>query len=61
MLAHLKPIYAERERDGGPSGATIPCISTAELFGEGHLVHIRHQDTTYTLRQTRDGKLILTK
>ncbi len=61
MLAQLTPIYAERERDGEPTEVTIPCISTTDLFGQGNLIHIRHEGTTYTLRQTRNGKLILTK
>lgn len=36
-------------------------ISSAELFGDGREIHIRHADEIYTLRQTNKGKLILTK
>jgi hemin uptake protein HemP len=36
-------------------------ITSAELFGGGREIHIRHADEVYTLRQTNKGKLILTK
>lgn len=31
------------------------------LFGAANLVRIQHNGMTYTLRKTRNGKLILTK
>jgi len=44
-----QPVRARRE------------ITSAELFGGGRELHIRHADEIYTLRQTNKGKLILTK
>jgi hemin uptake protein HemP len=44
-----QPVRARRE------------ITSAELFGSGRKLHIRHADEVYTLRQTNKGKLILTK
>jgi len=36
-------------------------INSATLFCAGDVVLIHHQGTIYTLRKTRNGKLILTK
>jgi len=36
-------------------------ITSAELFGSGREIYIRHAEEIYTLRQTSKGKLILTK
>lgn len=36
-------------------------IQARELFGLGTVVFIEHQGERYQLRQTRNGKLILTK
>ncbi|MCA1790781.1 MAG: hemin uptake protein HemP [Thioalkalivibrio sp.] len=36
-------------------------INSATLFSAGDVVLIHHQGTVYTLRKTRNGKLILTK
>jgi hemin uptake protein HemP len=36
-------------------------IDSRTLFGNAELLHIDHQGLTYTLRKTRNGKLILTK
>lgn len=37
------------------------CIDSQELLGHDGNVKIRHRDQVYDLRQTRTGKLILTK
>lgn len=43
-------------------GAALPqIIDSAALFSAGREVQIRHNGGVYTLRQTRQGKLILTK
>lgn len=47
--AHDRPQFARRE------------YASADLFGNGREIHIRHADGLYTLRQTAKGKLILTK
>ena len=36
-------------------------INSTTLFAAGDVVLIHHQGTVYTLRKTRNGKLILTK
>ena len=36
-------------------------VSSAELLGGGREIYIRHAGEIYTLRQTSNGKLILTK
>lgn len=38
-----------------------PMIDSATLFSEGREIQICHNGGIYTLRQTRQGKLILTK
>ena len=38
-----------------------PRISSASLLGPAGIVLIAHEGATYTLRRTRNGKLILTK
>jgi hemin uptake protein HemP len=36
-------------------------IDSRALLGKAEVLHIEHQGLTYTLRKTRNGKLILTK
>ena len=36
-------------------------LASSELLGGGNELHIEHNGEIYTLRQTRQGKLILTK
>jgi hemin uptake protein HemP len=36
-------------------------LASRDLLGGGHELHIEHNGEIYTLRQTRQGKLILTK
>ena len=36
-------------------------ITSAELLANGKLIHIQHRGELYSLRETRLGKLILTK
>jgi len=51
----------------GPSQSTdhpaprTSVISSAELLADGKLIHIQHRGELYSLRETRLGKLILTK
>lgn len=40
---------------------TVPVIDVRALLGPGLRAHLRLDDQTYTLRMTRNGKLILTK
>lgn len=39
----------------------IETMNSDELFGDASIVNINHQGMTYTLRITRQGKLLLTK
>ncbi|MFC0227094.1 hemin uptake protein HemP [Serratia aquatilis] len=41
--------------------ALPPCFDSAELLGHDGLAVITHQGQRYQLRQTKAGKLILTK
>ncbi|WON78929.1 hemin uptake protein HemP [Serratia sp. UGAL515B_01] len=41
--------------------ALPPCFDSAELLGQDGLAVITHQGQRYQLRQTKAGKLILTK
>ncbi|MGH0033468.1 MAG: hemin uptake protein HemP [Myxococcota bacterium] len=40
---------------------TAPTVRATELLGENGLVYIEHNGQLYTLRLTRNDKLILTK
>jgi len=44
-----------------PVPSMKPQFASRELFGGGNELHIEHNGEIYTLRQTRQGKLILTK
>ncbi len=46
---------------GGGGRHAPPPLDSASLLGGRAEVEIRHGDETYRLRQTRAGKLILTK
>jgi hemin uptake protein HemP len=46
------------EREGRTHPATV---DSRTLFGNAEVLHIDHHGCTYTLRKTRNGKLILTK
>ncbi len=44
-----------------PAAAEAPCWSSSQLLGGQREAHISHEGTTYRLRLTSLGKLILTK
>lgn len=50
-----KPSQPENKPGKGRS------IDARELFGQSNVVFIEYQSESYQLRQTRNGKLILTK
>ena len=55
-----------RERAAGDDSATVEApresrITSRALFRGAELLHIEHDGQTYTLRKTRQGKLILNK
>jgi hemin uptake protein HemP len=47
--------------DGSVHAALPPCFDSTELLGSDGLAVIIHQGQRYQLRQTKAGKLILTK
>lgn len=47
--------------DDSVHAALPPCFDSAELLGNDGLAVILHQGQRYQLRQTKAGKLILTK
>ncbi|WP_299810603.1 hemin uptake protein HemP [uncultured Roseibium sp.] len=46
---------------GAPSREAKTDFDSRELFGRGRQIHIHHNDETYRLSITKQGKLILTK
>ncbi|MFI0487952.1 MAG: hemin uptake protein HemP [Yersinia sp. (in: enterobacteria)] len=44
-----------------PSPPPFSCINSTQLLGQHGVVTINHQGQLYYLRQTKTGKLILTK
>jgi len=63
MKTKEKPMHgaagASEERTG--MGAMIPTRSARELLGERGILRIEHAGEVYTLRITRNNRLILTK
>lgn len=49
------------EGPGAEPSSAVPQIEAAVLFGGRRLVHITHAGQVYTLRVTRNDRLILTK
>lgn len=66
MKDPTSPRHSPKRRDP-PSGtearpeSEIPCIDSTGLLGAGGRVVIDHHGQRYELRETRFGKLILTK
>jgi hemin uptake protein HemP len=46
---------------GGSTTGDLPKVDSAALFATHNIVLIEHDGEIYTLRKTRNGKLILTK
>jgi hemin uptake protein HemP len=59
--AHLK--FPDRSPDGTPTGREpdAPLYASVELFRGGDQIWIEHNGERYSLRITRQRKLILTK
>jgi hemin uptake protein HemP len=51
----------ERKESQPAQAGEIRTIDARELLGARGLLHIAHQGETYTLRLTRNNRLILTK
>ena len=55
---------SKSEGDAPEATATateVHCVSSADLIGPSGLLHINHDGYLYTLRITRNRKLLLTK
>lgn len=70
MIANAGGRDDTREPPAGSAGAATPAepssskprvVRSSELLGETGLVHIEHDGEIYSLRRTRNGRLILTK
>lgn len=49
------------EREDAARDERVPPLNSEDLFGDSNTLLIAHEGTTYRLRKTRLGKLILTK
>lgn len=63
MRSETEPSAHVREQPSTDPGRNSRAAATDSqtLFGNAEILHINHQGLTYTLRKTRNGKLILTK
>ncbi len=61
MLATARPNPAHEPCATGGTAAPVARIDSKTLFGDRQLLLIDHAGVTYTLRTTRNGKLLLTK
>jgi hemin uptake protein HemP len=62
--AGAAPPGAALDDDGSArevEGAKVRSVRSADLLGEAGLLHIDHDGEIYSLRRTRNGRLILTK
>ncbi|MDN0087282.1 hemin uptake protein HemP [Yersinia nurmii] len=59
--SNLYPATASGTEDSPPPLEQPACINSEQLLGRHGLVIINHQGQFYQLRQTKSGKLILTK
>jgi hemin uptake protein HemP len=55
----LEPKAERRSAEGG--AVEVRTLSARALLGAGRLLRIEHEGEIYTLRLTRNNKLILTK
>jgi hemin uptake protein HemP len=61
LAGEMLMIPADKVAYQGLSTAARRKLASSELLGGGNELHIEHNGEIYTLRQTRQGKLILTK
>jgi hemin uptake protein HemP len=55
------PPSPRSQSDAAGAAMRVDVVDSADLIANGKLVYIQHRGEIYTLRQTRLGKLILTK
>lgn len=56
-----RPAAREPTAAAGALASPAGVIDSADLLGQRREVRIRHKGAVYTLRETRQGKLILNK
>jgi len=56
-----RALPGERKTAAAAVSGAPRVVQSDALFAGGTQIAIRHDDSTYILRQTRSGKLILTK
>jgi hemin uptake protein HemP len=61
MLSDSKPKPNESVTHARSAEPVNRRIASADLFGDASIVLIQHEGATYTLRKTRNSKLLLTK
>jgi hemin uptake protein HemP len=61
MTTYDRPIQPARDAEAAPAAPATRSLDSRELLAGGREVMIRHGDSTYKLRSTSKGKLILTK
>lgn len=59
LLSSLAPRIIQLDRQ--EKDLVIRKISSKELFGDSQSLFIEHEGTTYCLRATKFGKLLITK
>jgi len=62
----FQPLRTSRDAEfrspvSAPTGPSIPCLRSLELFGKSREILIEHGGGFYRLRVTHSNKLILTK
>lgn len=60
-LGAVSPEIMHRTMTGLPQAGTAPSVSSEALLGSRGEIKILHNGEQYSLRRTRQGKLILTK
>lgn len=60
-LMHKATSITQNATDQTVSSLPLSCINSQQLLGQHEVVAINHQGQLYYLRQTKAGKLILTK
>ncbi|MDN0108457.1 hemin uptake protein HemP [Yersinia rochesterensis] len=58
---HKATYHTQNATDQTPPSVPFACINSQQLLGLHDVVAINHQGQLYYLRQTKAGKLILTK
>ena len=61
MGGDAKALQAGGRESSGRADDKVPVLLASHLLGATGIVHIEHAGQIYTLRRTRNGRLLLTK